>query len=227
MAPGKMERMMIFRQFQDRTEAGLALAKALSAYTNKQNVLVLALPRGGVPIADAVAKELSLPMDVWLVRKLGVPWQEEFAMGAVSMGGICHVDSNIVSGLGIPDSFIQETVARERAELDRRNKLYRHDKPAPDLQGKTVIVVDDGIATGATMHAAVLSLREARAQRIVVAVPVGSASACSTLENIADEVVCAHMPEPFYGVGQWYRDFSQTSDDEVLEILNQKTEARA
>ncbi len=218
---------MIFQQFRDRTEAGQALAKALSAYARKKDVLILALPRGGVVVADAAAKDLSLPMDIWLVRKLGVPGHEEMAMGAVSMGGLCHVDSNIVSLLGIPDVLVQQTVARERLELDRRNRLYRQGKPAPKLKNKTVIVVDDGLATGATMHAAVLSLREAHARRIVVAVPVGPASACDTLENIADEVICVHRPEPFVGVGQWYRDFAQVDDDEVLEILNPKKEARA
>lgn len=218
---------MIFRQFRDRTEAGQALARALFAYANKRNVLILALPRGGVPIADAVAKKLSLPMDVWLVRKLGVPGQEELAMGAVSMGGICHVDSNVVKNLDIPDSLVQQAIAKERTELDRRDRLYRHGKPVPNLQRKTVIVVDDGLATGATMHAAVLSLREAHAHRIVVAAPVGAVSTCDILKDIADEVVCVHMPEPFFGVGQWYRDFSQVSDDEVLEILNPKKEARA
>jgi len=218
---------MMFRFFQDRVEAGHSLAKALSAYAGKGDALILALPRGGVPVAEAVAKSLSLPMDVWLVRKLGVPGHEELAMGAVSMGGICHVDRNIVASLDIPDILVQETITSERAELERRNKLYRHNKPAPSLAEKTVIVVDDGLATGSTMHAAVLSLREAHARRIVVAVPVGSAYACDLLKDIADEVVCAHMPEPFFGVGQWYKDFSQVSDDEVLEILNPPQKVRA
>ena len=218
---------MIFRLFQNRTEAGRALAKRLSAYTGKRDILVLALPRGGIPVAKAVAKSLSLPMDVWLVRKLGVPGYEELAMGAISMGGICHVDRNIVERLGISDSCVQEIIKKEEEELNRRNQLYRGDKPLPVLKGKTVIVIDDGLATGSTMHAAVLSLREAHAQRIVVAVPVGSISACDMLGNIADEVVCAHMPEPFYGVGQWYEDFSQVSDEEVLEILYSLKKAHA
>lgn len=211
---------MLFRSFRNRTEAGHELAKKLSAYAAKQDVLVLALPRGGVPVAEAVAKSLSLPMDIWLVRKLGVPAHEELAMGAISMGGICHVDRNIVASLSIPDHLIQETIAKERTELERRDQLYRLNKPSPSLKDKTVIVIDDGLATGATMHAAVLSLREAHAHRIVVAVPVGAISARTTLEDIADEVVCAHMPEPFYGVGQWYDDFSQVSDEEVLSILH-------
>lgn len=211
---------MIFRSFQNRTEAGHALAKKLSAYAGKQGVLVLALPRGGIPVAGVVAKSLSLPMDVWLVRKLGVPGHEELAMGAISMGGVCHVDRNIVASLNIPDYLIQETIAKERGELERRYQLYRLSKPPPSLKDKTVIVIDDGLATGATMHAAVLSLRKAHAHRIVVAVPVGAISACAMLEDIADEVVCAHVPEPFYGVGQWYDDFSQVSDEEVLSILH-------
>lgn len=218
---------MMFRSFQDRADAGHALAKALSAYTGKKDALILALPRGGVPVADAVAKELSLPMDVWLVRKLGVPGHEELAMGAISMGGICHVDRNIVTSLDVPDSHVHETIAREQAELERRNRHYRHNKSPPSLKGKTVIVIDDGLATGSTMHAAVLSLREAHAGHIVVAVPVGSVSACDMLEDIADEVVCVHRPEPFYGIGEWYKDFSQVSDDEVLEILQPSEKVRA
>ena len=218
---------MIFRLFQDRADAGRAVAKALSIYAGKEDVLVLALPRGGVPVADTVAKSLSLPMDVWLVRKLGVPGHEELAMGAISMGGICHVDRNIMASIDIPDSLVQKTIIKEQTELERRNRLYRHDKPLPLLKNKTVIVIDDGLATGSTMHAAVLSLREAHAHRIVVAVPVGTISSCDMLKNVADEVVCAHMPEPFYGVGQWYEDFSQISDKEVLEILYPSKKVRA
>jgi len=218
---------MLRRQFQDRTEAGRALAKALSAYANRSDVLILALPRGGVPVADAVAKALSLPLDVWLVRKLGVPGHEELAMGAISMGGICHVDKKMAAELHVPDYLVQETVARESKELERRNRLYRRDKPLPELHGKTIIVVDDGLATGASMRAAVLSLRESGARNIVVAVPVGAGSSCHALLDVADEVVCPYMPEPFCGVGQWYRDFSQTGDDEVLEILHAKEEMPA
>lgn len=218
---------MTFRQFHDRTEAGNALAKALSYYARKKNVLILALPRGGVPVANVVSRKLSLPMDIWLVRKLGVPGHEELAMGAISMGGICHVDQNIVGRYDIPEADIQGIIAQERQELERRNRIYRHNKPAPDLKKKTVIVIDDGMATGASMHAAVLSLREAQAHYIIVAVPVGAATSCATLENIADEVICVHVPEPFFGVGQWYEDFSQTSDDEVLEILASKEEVPA
>lgn len=217
---------MMFRLFKDRTEAGRTLAKALAAYARRRDALVLALPRGGVIVADVVAKNLSLPMDVWLVRKLGVPGHEELAMGAISMGGVRHIDTNIVKLLNIPNHLIQDVVAKEQAELERRNKLYRHDNPLPALKGKTVIVVDDGLATGSTMHAAVLSLREAHATNIVVAVPVGSVSAYETLRDIADEVICAHMPEPFFGVGQWYENFPQVDDDEVLETLYPQTRPR-
>lgn len=216
---------MAFRQFHDRTEAGQELGKALSAYAGKKDTLILALPRGGVPVAEGVAKALSLPMDVWIVRKLGVPEHKELAMGAVSMGGICHVNNNIMAHYHVSDADVLQVIADERQELTRRNKLYRHDRSAPDLKNKTVIIVDDGMATGSTMHAAVLSLRDAQAQRIVVAVPVAAAPACAALQDIADEVICLHVPEPFLGVGQWYEDFLQTSDDEVLEILNSRKEA--
>ncbi len=218
---------MVFKRFNDRIHAGQVLAASLSAFAHKKNAIILALPRGGVPVAHEVAKALELPMDVWLVRKLGVPGQEELAMGAVSLGDICHVDANIVTRLDIPTPLIQRAIEKERLELDRRNKLYRQGKPLPDLKRKTVIVIDDGLATGATMHAAVLSLREAHAHRIIVAIPVGAASSCSNIEDIADEVICVHRPEPFHSVGQWYKDFTQTEDDEVLEILNPKKKALA
>jgi predicted phosphoribosyltransferase len=218
---------MMFRQFRNRAEAGAALARALADYAGKRNILILALPRGGVPVADVISKALNLPMDVWLVRKLGVPGHTELAMGAISMGGIRHVDKNIVASYHISTAEVQRVITLEQQELDRRNKLYRHGRPAPELKNKTVIVVDDGLATGATMHAAVLSLREAHAHHIVVAVPVGAASSCAALEDIADEVICVHRPEPFFGVGQWYQDFSQTGDDDVLEILNAKEKVHA
>lgn len=211
---------MMFRRFKDRSEAGHELAKALAAYADKNDVIVLALPRGGVPIADVVASELSLPMDVWLVRKLGVPGHEELAMGALSMGGICHIDNEITEELDISQQAVKEVIVQEYQELERRNRLYRHDRPLPVLKGKTVIVVDDGLATGATMRAAVLSLRKAQADRIIVAVPVGAVPSCNTLRGVADDVVCVQTPEPFWGVGQWYGNFSQTSDEEVLETLD-------
>lgn len=211
---------MMFRRFKDRSEAGREVAKALSAYANKKDAIVLALPRGGVPVAAAVAEELSLPLDIWLVRKLGVPGHEELAMGALSMGGICHIDQEITRELGIPEQAVKETIVQEYQELERRNKLYRHDMSLPDLKVKTAIVVDDGLATGSTMHAAILSLRKAQAKKIIAAVPVGAVPSCSLLRNEADDVICVQTPDPFWGVGQWYSDFSQVSDEEVLEILD-------
>ena len=199
--------------------AGRQLADALVAYKGQEDALVLALPRGGVPVAHEVAQALSLPMDVWLVRKLGVPGQEELAMGAISLGGICHLEPAIISALGISRHRIEGVMMKEGQELERRNLLYRGDRPLPDVLGRTVLVVDDGLATGATMRAAVASLHAAQAGRVVVAVPVGAAPSCAELEDVADEVVCPHMPEPFYGVGRWYADFSQTSDREVQDIL--------
>jgi predicted phosphoribosyltransferase len=210
----------MFKNFQDRMEAGQALAKALAAYRGRPDVLLFALPRGGVPVAHEVAQALSLPLDIWLVRKLGMPGQEEFALGAIAMGGVRYINPEYVEMSGIGKKNLEQVIAKEEAELQRRNALYRHGRPVPPLKGKTVIVIDDGLATGATMRAAVESLRQMRAQKIIVAVPVGSASACTALSPLADDVVCLHMPEPFYGVGQWYRDFSQTSDEEVQEILS-------
>jgi len=210
----------MFRRFQDRVDAGEALAKALTAYKARPDVLLFALPRGGVPVAHEVAKALSLPLDIWLVRKLGMPGQEEFAIGAIAMGGVRYINPEYVERGGVSKRSLDQVIAKEEAELQRRNTLYRHGLPVPQVKGKTVIVVDDGLATGATMRAAVESLRQLRAEQIIVAVPVGSASACAALSSIADDVVCLHMPEPFYGVGQWYMDFSQTSDEEVQEILS-------
>ena len=207
------------RIFHNRVEAGQALAKALKAYAGRPDTLVLALPRGGVPVAHEVADALSLPMDVWLVRKLGVPGHEELAMGAIAAGDICYLNSEIIRTLHVSPELVRREVMSQQAELNRRNSLYRRSAPMPELRKRTVIVVDDGLATGATMRAAVESLRAARAGRIIVAVPLGSAASCGELQEIADEVVCLHRPEPFFGVGQWYADFSQTSDEEVLAIL--------
>ncbi|MBI3440811.1 MAG: phosphoribosyltransferase [Proteobacteria bacterium] len=203
--------------FCDRAGAGQELAKALAVYKERPDVVLLALPRGGVPVAHEVAKALSLPLDVWLVRKLGMPDHEELAMGAIAMGGVHYLNPSLAAQL--EQQEIERVIAKEEIELQRRDTLYRQGRPLPQLQGKTVIVIDDGLATGATMRAAVESLRQLQAGRIIVAAPVGSVSACRELSFIADEVICPYAPENFYGVGQWYADFSQTTDKEVQDIL--------
>jgi predicted phosphoribosyltransferase len=207
------------RLFRDRAEAGRLLAARLEKYAGKPDVIVLALPRGGVPVAYEVARALHAPMDVFVVRKLGIPGQEELAMGAVATGGVRVLNDQVVSGLGIPDYVIDAVVNWETEELKRRERVYRGDRPPPDVRGKTVILVDDGLATGSTMLAAVQALRQQGPARIVVAVPVASPDTCELLKAHVDEVVCAATPEPFYAVGLWYRDFSQTTDDEVRELL--------
>ncbi len=209
-----------FHRFANRTEAGKLLADALSGYTGRSDILILALPRGGVPVAYEVAKALFAPMDLWLVRKLGVPGQEELALGALAGKNIRVLNYDIIDFLNIDETVIDTIVAREQAELERRNRLYRQGKPPPAIEGKTIIIIDDGLATGATMRVAISSLRQAGAARIIAAVPVGAASTCDKIEEEADQLICLHTPEPFYGVGQWYNDFSQTSDDEVLALLN-------
>ena len=183
------------------------------------DVLVLALPRGGVPVGCEVARALGAPLDVFLVRKLGVPGHEELAMGAVATGGVRVLNDEIVRGLGISDHEIDAAVARELQELARRERLYRGDRPPPDVAGRTVILVDDGLATGATMRAAVAALRRQQPARIVIAVPTASPDTSEALKAEADDVVCAMTPEPFFAVGYWYEDFTQTTDDEVRELL--------
>ena len=207
------------QRFSGRAEAGGFLASLLSSYAGKTDTLVLALPRGGVPVAREVAKALSLPLDIWLVRKLGIPGHEETAMGAIALGDIIVRNEDLMGLLHIPPESFQDVIAKEKRELDRRNTLYRQGRPVPDVNGKTVIIIDDGFATGATMRAAIASLRQAGAVWIIAAAPVGSDSACDDLSKEADDVICPLQPEPFYGVGQWYEDFSQTSDGEVLSIL--------
>jgi putative phosphoribosyl transferase len=206
-------------RFRDRAEAGRALAHALSRYAGRDDVVVLALPRGGVPVGYEVAKELGAPLDVFLVRKLGVPGHEELAMGAIATGGVLVLDERVLRWLGINEDQIQKTLARELDELRRREATYRDGRPLPDLKGKTVILVDDGLATGASMQAAAGAVRRNEPARIVVAVPVASRATCDRFRDEVDEVVCAVTPEPFYAVGNWYEDFSQTSDDEVRELL--------
>jgi len=209
----------VARPLRDRTDAGQQLAQRLTAYANRPDVIVLALPRGGVPVASEVAQALNAPLDVFLVRKLGLPDQEELAMGAIAANGVTVLNSEVVETLRIPDAVIAHVAAREQRELRRREQLYRGDRPPPDLRGKTVILVDDGLATGATMFVAAAALREQRPARIVVAVPTAAPEICDAFRDAVDEIVCAITPTPFQAVGEWYDDFSQTSDGEVRELL--------
>ena len=208
-------------QFKNRTEAGQALATRLTSFANRTDVLVLALPRGGVPVAAEVAKKLNAPLDVFVVRKLGLPDHPELAMGAIATGGVRVINRDVVDGLQIPELVIDAVAAQEQEELARRQQAYRDDLPAPRVRGKTVILVDDGIATGSTMFAAVAALRQLGAGRIVVAAPVIARSTFYEIHNAADEVAAVIAPEEFYGVGQWYEDFSQTSDEEVHQLLGE------
>jgi putative phosphoribosyl transferase len=205
--------------FRDRAEAGRMLASRLAAYARVPGVVVLGLPRGGVPVAYEVAHALDAPLDVFLVRKLGVPGHEELAMGAIASGGVRVFNDEVVSGLRISGTEIERVAKREQAELERREALYRNGRPAPDLHGKTVILVDDGLATGSTMRAAIEGVRRHAPARIIVAVPVGAASTCEELRAQADEVVCVLEPERFYAVGMWYQDFTQASDEEIRSLL--------
>jgi len=207
--------------FLDRYDAGRQLAAHLERYADRDDVVVLALPRGGVPVGNEVARGLNAPLDVFLVRKLGVPGQEELAMGAIASGGVRVLNDEIVRGLNIPPDIIDTVAERERRELERREWAYRDDRPTPDVRDKIVILVDDGLATGSTMRAAVAALRKRRPGWVVVAVPVGAAETCADMERVADEVVCVRKPEPFYAVGAWYEDFAQTTDQEVRDLLAQ------
>ncbi|WP_439621607.1 phosphoribosyltransferase [Gemmata sp.] len=205
--------------FRDRTDAGRRLAAKLLHYAGRDDVVVLALPRGGVPVGYEVARALDVPLDVFLVRKLGVPSHEELAMGAIASGGVRVLNEGVVRQLGITAAQIDAAAAGEQQELERRDREYRGDRPAPDVRGKTVIVVDDGLATGSTMRAAVAALRRLGPARVVVAVPVGAAETCADFEGEADEAVCAEEPDPFHAVGVWYDDFTQTTDAEVRALL--------
>jgi putative phosphoribosyl transferase len=207
--------------FRDRRDAGIKLAKELAGYADRDDVVVLGLPRGGVPVAFEVAKALRAPLDVFLARKLGVPGHEELAMGAISSGGVRVLNEEVVRSLHIPEQEIERVTAIEREELERRERAYRGDRPRRDVRGQTVIPVDDGLATGASMRAAVQALRQAEPAAIVVAVPTAPAETCAEFESEVDQVVCAVTPRPFFGVGAWYADFSQTTDQEVRELLEQ------
>lgn len=206
-------------RFADRTEAGKLLAARLSRYASRQNLIVLALPRGGVPVAFEIARALSAPLDVFLVRKLGVPGQQELAMGAIATGGVRVLNRDVVAYLAIPQGIIDTVARQEQQELERREILYRGARPAPELLGRTVIVVDDGLATGSTMRAAISALKKSKPGRIIVAVPVAPPSTVKEFENEVDEVVCVLTTEHLDGVGRWYQDFSQTTDEEVRTLL--------
>ncbi|HEX2778367.1 MAG TPA: phosphoribosyltransferase [Gemmatimonadaceae bacterium] len=206
--------------FRHRRDAGRRLAAELQQFAGRKNLLVLALPRGGVPVGYEVARALGAPLDVLIVRKLGVPGHEELAMGAIASGGLRVLDERTIRMAGVPGAEIERTTAAEMRELARREAAYRGTRPFPDLTGRTVIVVDDGLATGATMRAAVGALRQRQPAAIIVAVPVAASATCEALRWTADDCVCVAQPEPFYGVGLWYHDFSQTTDDEVRALLD-------
>jgi len=207
--------------FKDRRDAGKQLAQELLAYAGRSDVIVLALPRGGVPVAYEVARALNAPLDIFIVRKLGLPGHEELAIGAIASGGIRVLNHDIVEALKIPQTMIDTVTRQELHELERRERAYRGDRPPPDIRGRTVILIDDGLATGASMRAAVAALRAQNPARIVVAVPTAAPETCAAFESEVDEVICAMTPEPFYGVGRWYEDFSQTTDEEVRTLIEQ------
>lgn len=205
--------------FEDRAEAGRLLGQALKSYVRRPDVMVLGLPRGGVPVAFEVASVLEVPLDLMLVKKLGTPGREELAMGAIATGGVSVLNTDVVAAHWISDETIEAVAVRERLELERRERLYRNDRSVPEVKGRCVIVVDDGLATGATMRAGVAALRQRRPARIVAAVPVAPAVAVEPLREEADEVICLATPEPFFHVGHWYRDFAEISDAEVSGLL--------
>ena len=207
------------RRFRNRAEAGRALAAQLVGYAGRDDVLVLGLPRGGVPVAAEVARALGAPLDVFLVRKLGVPGREELAFGAIASGGARVLNRDVVATLGIDAEAVEEVVARERTELERRAAAYRGTAEPPDVRGRVVILVDDGLATGASMRAAVEAVRGLGPARVVVAVPVAAPQTCEELAPAVDEIVCLLTPEPFFAVGMWYADFSETTDDQVRALL--------
>lgn len=213
------------RLFRDRRDAGRVLASLLERYRDRGDVVVLALPRGGVPVAYEVATMLRVPLDVFLVRKLGVPGQEELAMGAIASSEMVVINDDVVRGLGIGPQLVQSVAEREARELARREVAYREGRPARDVRGKVVILVDDGLATGSTMLAAVHAVRALEPARIVVAVPAAPESTCRELAAVVDDVVCATTPSPFLAVGQSYEDFTQTSDDEVRQLLREADRA--
>jgi predicted phosphoribosyltransferase len=216
---------MTASRFVDRKQAGRRLAAELAPYAGRPNLLVLALPRGGVPVAFEVAEALDAPLDVFLVRKLGVPGHEELAMGAIASGGIRVLNPDVLKMIPVPAEAIDAVAEREERELERRERAYRDDRPEPEVRGRSVILVDDGLATGSTMRAAVAALKTEHPERLVVAVPVAAPETCQALREEVDDMVCAITPEPFHAVGLWYEDFSQTTDEEVRELLARARQA--
>lgn len=206
-------------RFKNREDAGRRLAAELRGYAGRDGVMVLGLPRGGIPVAVQVAEALQAPLDVFVVRKLGLPWHEELAMGALASGGVRVLDADLIRIARVTDAEIDHVTMLEQTEMERRESRYRGDRPFPELFGKTVILVDDGLATGSTMRAAVEALRKHRPGDVIVAVPVAPPDVCDAFGYIADEIICAETPEPFQAVGLWYEDFSQTTDDEVHWLL--------
>ncbi|RJG00738.1 phosphoribosyltransferase [Noviherbaspirillum sedimenti] len=219
--------MVVLHRFKNRMEAGALLAQRLVAYAGRDDVLVLALPRGGVPVAFAVSQALRLPLDVLLVRKLGVPGHEEYAMGAIASGGWSVLHRDVLNSLGITMATVEQATRRETAELARRERLYRAGRAPLDLQGRTLILIDDGLATGASMQAALQAAKAGKPARVIVAIPVAPPDTCRSLRGQADDIVCLQSPELFQAVGQWYEHFDQTSDDEVIDLLAQADRAQA
>ena len=214
-------------RFRDRTEAGRILAARLKAYGGRRDVVVFGLPRGGVVVAYEIAEALGAPLDVFVVRKLGVPGHAELAFGAIASGGARVLNDEVVEAAAISAQTIEQVTQEQEKELARRERLYRGDRPSPELRGRTVVLVDDGLATGATMRAAVAALRQAEPARIVVAVPTGAPSSCARLVGEVDELLCERTPDPFYAVGLWYEDFSEVTDDDVRELLERAPQAEA
>lgn len=208
-------------RFQNRIEAGQLLAQKLEAYTGRPDTLVLALPRGGVPVAYEVATHLNLPLDIFIVRKLGLPGEKELAMGALASGGTRILNMELVREARVPDSLIDKVTAEEQQELERREQLYRNNRPALQVEGRTVILIDDGLATGTSMRVAVLALKRQQPPRLVIAVPVAPPDIYEDFRDLADEIVCAITPRHLYAIGMWYNDFSQTTDQEVCDLLEE------
>ncbi len=212
----------MLQRFRNRTMAGKLLAAKLTEYANRPDVLVLGLPRGGVPVAFEVAEALDAPLDICLVRKLGLPGHKELAMGALAMGGVRVINENIVDSLRISQQIIEQVTAVEMRELERRNRTYRDNRPPPEVKNHTILLVDDGIATGATIRAAIATLKQQQPQELVVAVPVAAAATCQELQAEVDKVVCVMTPEDLYAIGIWYENFEQTTDAEVCQLLSER-----